>query len=241
VPDDIDILLRYREHLEIVISLVGDKGYKLLKIGTPEVVVRKTWNGTYVDIDIHTSIAAGHLLLLKTENLWRSFTYKVVGDGYKIPVLSDRYEVVREAAYSLLKDFMISVPGFYCGINAIIREDLDAVRRIAEEENLLPHVDLFLEVAHSIANGLFGSEAKPFPYEKRNIPMIQLKLIRAELRRRLKVPYPYPVFVIVLAYLSKVWCEMHKDRNLEALLQLLKQPSSKGMDVLLNYLRERLR
>ena len=134
---------------------------------------------------------------------------------------------------------MISIPGFYCGINAIIREDLDAVRRLAEEENLLPHVDLYLEVANSIANGLFGSEAKSFPYERRNTPMVPLKLIRAELRSRLKVPYPYPVFVITLAYLSKVWLEIYTDRNLEALLQLLKHPSSKGMDILLNYLRER--
>jgi len=240
VPDDIDILLRHRNDLELLVSLLGDKGYKLLKIGSPEVVVRKIWNGMYVDIDIHTSIAAGHLLLLKTENLWRSSTYKAVGDGYKIPVLSEHYEVVREVAYSLLKDFMISVPGFYCAINAVIKESLHAARRIAEEENLLPHVDLFLEVAHSIAYELFGSEAKPFPYERRNTSTVPLKLIRGDLRRRLRVPYPFPAFVVALAYLSKVRAEIQKDRNLEALLQLLKQPSSKGMDILLNYLRERL-
>ena len=241
VPDDIDILLRYRDDLDLLIRLLEDEGYRLLKIGTPELSMRKIGHGTFVDIDIHTSIAAGHLPLLRTENLWRNCVYKAIDGGYEIPVLSERYEVVREAAYSLLKDFTVSIPGLYLAINAIMKENLDEVRRIAEEENLLLHANLFLDVAHLLVSNLFGSEVKSqFHYETRNASELPLKLVRADLHRRLRVPYPYPLSVIALAYLSRVRSEMYRDRNLNALIQLIKQPSSKGIGILLDYVRERL-
>jgi hypothetical protein len=241
VPDDIDILLRYRDDLDLLIRLLEDEGYRLLKIGTPEVSMRKIGHGTFVDIDIHTSIAAGHLPLLRTENLWRNCAYKAIDGGYEIPVLSEHYEVIREAAYSLLKDFTVSIPGLYLAINAIMKENLDAVRRIAEEENLLLHVNLFLDVAYLLVSNLFGSEVKSqFHYEARNASELPLKLVRADLHRGLRVPYPYPLSVIALAYLSKVRSEMYRDRNLNALIQLIKQPSSKGIGILLDYVRERL-
>jgi len=239
VPDDIDVLLRNRDNLNLLLDILKDEGYCLLKIGTPEVTMRKVGNGAFVDIDIHTSIAAGHLFLFKAENLWRNSTFKVISNGYKIPVLSEHYEVVRESAYSLLKDFTISIPGLYLAIDAILKEDLDAVRRIAEEENLLLHVNLFLGVAHLLACDLFDSEVKSqFQYERRGVSMMPLKLVRTDLHRRLRVPYPYPFSVIALAYLSKVWSEIHKDKNLQALLQLIRQPSSKGISILLDYVRK---
>ncbi len=242
VPDDVDVLLRRRTDLELLINLLKKEGYGLLKIGTPEVVVRKIWNGTYVDIDIHKSIGAGHLRLLKTDKLWQDLAYVLVGEGYEVPTLSACYEVVREAAYSLLKDFMIPISGFYCAIDAIMEQDMEAVRRIAKDENLLPHVDLFIEVAREIAYQLFGFEADPLIPGRGNewrMFMVSLPLIRAELRKRLKVPYPYPSLVIALAYFSKAWAQMQHDGDFGTLLQLLRQPSSKGIDGLLAYLRER--
>lgn len=240
VHDDIDVLLRNRDDLNLLLDALKGKGYCLLKFGTPEVVVRKVSAGTIVDIDIHKWIAIGHLHLFKTENLWRNVTYHVVEDGYKVPILTERYEVVREAAYSLLKDFRISVPGFYIAIGALLNGHLDAVRRISEEENLVLHLELLLDAAYFFACKLFDFEARSqLRYERRN-DITPLKLVSGEICRSGRLPYIFPFPIIALGYLSKISLEMRRNRNFGVLLQIAKQPSSKGMNILLNYLKELL-
>ncbi len=232
VPDDVDILLRNEKDLSLLINILKNKNYFIAKIGTPEIVLRRIERGTYVDLDIHTRLAVGHLDLFRSENLWRSQAYEIIeiGDGYKAPKLSEEYEVVREAAYSLLKDFNLSIAGFYLAINAMMRLDLKNAEEIARAENLLPHLHLYLNASYFHAYEVFGPEAvSNLRYE------LDTSLMTSKLCRVNRMPYPYPVPVIVWAYTSKAWLEIHRDKNLKVILQILKQPSSKGIDILLNY------
>jgi hypothetical protein len=53
------------------------------------------------------------------------------------------------------------------------------------------------------------------------------------------MPYSYPMSVIALAYFERVVSETRRHGNLEAWLQLIKQPSSKGIDILTDYIKGR--
>jgi hypothetical protein len=239
IPDDIDVLLRDEKDLSLLVDKLKEKGYFVLKIGTPEVVLRKVRKDAYVDLDIHKRLAVGYLDVFRVENLWRNHAYEMikVDNGCTVLKLSEDYEVVREAAYSLLKDFNLSIPGLYLAINAMMNRDIEVIERIAEEENLLLPLDLYLNVAYSIACKLFRSKAKFLLRSKGKVASgMPLKLCK----RRLRVPYPYPISVIAWAYISKVGLEIHRNRNLGVLPQLIKQPSSKGISILLDYIRERL-
>ena len=236
IPDDIDLLLYRRSDLNILISLLRKEGYNILKLGTPEVVMRKIENGTYVDLDIHTSIAVGYLELFKSDNVWQNQVYMSIGEGYKVPVLSEDYEIVREAAYSLLKDFMISITGLYLAIHAMMKKNIDNIRRIANEENLLLHLDLFLGTSQLTAQELFVLRIEsPWQLEK-DLSKMLLKLISSDFYRKRDLPYLFPLPVIAIAYAAKVGTEIYLNKNLKALIQLIKQPSSKGIGHLLRYL-----
>jgi len=239
IPDDIDVLLRDEKDLGPLVDKLKEKGYFILKVGTPEVVLRKVGKDVYVDLDIHKRLAVGHLDVFRVENLWRNHAYETIriNNGCKMLKLSDDYEVVREAAYSLLKDFNLSIPGLYLAIYSMMNSDLKVLERIAEEENLLLPLDLYLNVAHYIACKLFGSEARfQLPKAKgKAAPGILLKLCK---RQQLRMPYYYPILAITWAYMSKVELEIRRNRNVGVLLQLIKQPSSKGMGILLDYIRE---
>jgi len=237
-PDDVDVLLRDGKSLDFLIEILKDKGYFVLMVGTPEVILRKIERDTYVDLDIHKHLAVGYVDLFDVGNLWRNHAYDIIeiGDTCKAPKLLDNYEVVREAAYSLLKDFNLSIPGLYLAINAIMKEDLDIVERIARKENLLPHLHLYLTIAYSLACRLFGSEAKmQLRYKRKGTSVVPL-----ELCKNLKVPYLYPLPVIAWAYMSKSWLEVHRDRNLRIISQIIRQPSSKGVSIFVDSIRKRL-
>ncbi len=236
IPDDVDVLLQKEETLNSLINILERKGYFVIKVGTPEVVLRKIEKNTYVDLDIHKRLAVGYLDLFKVENLWRKHAYELIdlGDGYKVPKLSEDYEVVREAAYSLLKDFNLSIAGFYLGINAIMNRKLAVIEKIAIEENFLMHLRFYLSVVYSLVRELFGSNAKlQLRYERKDAPIVLTNLCR-----NLRLPYPYPTPVITWAYASRVMSEISRNRNIGILLQLLKQPSSKGIGIFINYIRE---
>lgn len=148
IPDDVDVLLRDEASLNFLINTLKKEGYFLLKVGTPEVVMRKVEKGTYVDLDIHKRLAVGSLDLFEVESLWRNHAYEMIelGDGYNAPKLSEDYEVVREAAYSLLKDFNLSIAGLYLGINAMMNRDLVVIEKIAVEENFSLHLHLYMDL-----------------------------------------------------------------------------------------------
>jgi hypothetical protein len=241
-PDDVDVLLRNEKDLYPLIAKLREKGYFILKIGTPEVVLRKIGNdGAYVDLDIHKRLAVGRLDLFQAENLWQKQAYeKFRLEGGRVVVkLSENYEVVREAAYSLLKDFNLSIPGLYFAIYTLMKGNTRTIEKIAVNENLLLSLNLYLHTAHYLACKLFNSEANlQLQFYNQSTFMMPLRIIRSQLSRKFKVPYPYPIPVITWAYLSKAWLEISRNKNLKVLSQMVKQPSSKGIGVLLDYVRE---
>ncbi len=244
-PDDVDVLLRDENDLQPLIAKLRDKGYFMLKIGTPEVVLRKIGeDGAYVDLDIHKRLAVGYLDLFQAENLWQKQAYEKfrLEDGRVAVKLSENYEVVREAAYSLLKDFNLSIPGLYLAIYTLMKEDLETIEKIAINENLLLPLNLYLHTAQYIACKLFNSEVNlQLQFDEQFTFTMPLRIIRSQLSREFKVPYPYPTSVIAWAYMSKAWLEISRNKNLKVLSQMVRQPSSKGISVLLDYVRERFK
>jgi len=241
IPDDIDILLRNEKDFKPLINRLRKEGYFILKVGTPEVVLRKIEEDSYVDIDIHKRLAVGHLDLFRVENLWQKHaneTFKL-DNGRVALKLSEDYEIVREAAYSLLKDFHLSIPGLYLGINAIMNQRLANIEKIAAKWNLLSHLYLYLYSVHYITHKLFKHDESKTQllFQKKDLPTIPFKLVDKQLRKRLKLPYRYPILVIIWAYTVKVRAETSQNRNIAALSQLMKQPSSKGVGILLEYVR----
>jgi hypothetical protein len=244
IPDDIDVLLYNENDLKLLISKLKQRGYFILKVGTPEVVLRKIEDkGAYVDLDIHKRLAVGYLDLFQTQNLWQKQareTFKL-DNGRMVTKLSEDYELVREAAYSLLKDFNLSIPGLYLATNALMKRDLRIIEKIAIKENLLLPLYLYLDAASFITCKMFNSPTNlRLQFNEPFTLVLPTRIIRSQLRRRVKVPYPYPVSVITFAYLSKAWSEISRNRNLKVICQILKQPSSKGVGILLDYFYERL-
>jgi hypothetical protein len=241
-PDDVDVLLRNEKDLYPLIAKLREKGYFILKIGTPEVVLRKIGEGgAYVDLDVHKRLAVGQLDLFQAENLWQKQAYEKfrLEDGRVAVKLSEDYEVVREAAYSLLKDFNLSIPGLYLAIYILMKGNTRTVEKIAINENLLLPLNLYLHTAYYMACKLFKFEANlRSQFNEQFTFIMPLRIIRSQLSRKFKVPYPYPISVIALAYLSKAWLEISRNKNLKVLGQMVKQPSSKGIGVLLDYVRE---
>lgn len=236
VPDDIDVLLRYERDLKILSQTLRDFGFRLVKVGTPEVVYRKIECGTYVDLDVHTRMAIGYLNIFKVEDLWASHAHEIhdLGDGYKIRKLSEKYEIVREAAYSLLKDFTLSIPGFYLAIHAMMKQDLADMVRVAKKENLYPHFRLYLSSSYYFLQRLYDHDLLASLFSAKHClfePTFVLRMCRFR-----EIPYPYPPFVIAWAYFSKAWLEIMNNKDPTILLQIIRQPSSRGINILLKYL-----
>jgi hypothetical protein len=238
VPDDVDLLLRHKADFKTVQKALRSKNFSLLKVGTPEIVMRKTFDGTFVDVDIHLSMAVGHLILFDLEKIWPKLIYKTLKSGHNVPVLPEYFETVRESAYSLLKDFKISVPALYSAAHVFLNNQLEDVWRLAEEENFCLHVYLFLSTASYLIHDLFSfQEEINLPRPKDKLTESSSRIIRAELSKGYNVPFSYPMSIIGVAYLSRVWSETRRNKDFKTLLQFIRQPSSKGIDLLLDYFR----
>lgn len=232
IPDDMDLLVYDDNQLAVLIEELKHHGYFVLKVGTPEIVLRKVDKESYVDLDIHKRLAVGSLDLFGVKSLWQKHAYEPVelGDGYQAIKLSEDYEVVREAAYSLLKDFNLSIAGLYLGTNAMLNRDLTVIEKIAMEENFLMHLGLYLNLVQAVTKKQFGASANSLLYD--NEPFV------TSLCQNIRIPYAYPVPVIVWAYLSKAELEVKRKKNIRVITQIMKQPASKGINVLLDYARE---
>lgn len=238
IPDDVDVLLRDEGCLDVLIARLAAEKYFLHNVGTPEIGLRKIEKASYVDLDIHKRLAVGSLVLFEAENLWQNNAFEDVhlDSDCSVLNLSEDYEVVREAAYSLLKDFHLSIAGFYLGLNALLNRNLKVIEKVAIKNNFQFHLQIYLSVVYSLAVEYFGEEA--IERLKFN-PAISSSFL-LPLCRNLKVPYHYPFPVIVWAYLYKASLEINRNRNLTVILQIMKQPASKGIKVLLDTIRERL-
>jgi hypothetical protein len=235
IPDDVDVLLREEKDLNPLMVALKKEGYFLLKVGTPEVVFRKVGKDAYVDLDIHRRLAVGSLDLFEVKRLWQNQAFERIdiGDGYRALKLSEDYEVVREAAYSQLKDFNVSIPGLYLGINAMLNRNLSVIKKIAVQENLSFHLKLYLNIVYFVSRKLFGDSFQT----KMGINKVDADSFM-QFCKNIRVPYPYPVLMIASAYLAKVTSEIRYNKNLGVLFQVFKQPSSKGIGIAFDYIRD---
>lgn len=238
IPDDVDILLRDEGRLDILMARLTAEKYFLHNVGTPEIGLRKIEKDAYVDLDIHKRLAVGSLVLFEAENLWQNNAFEQVhlSSDCSVFKLSEDYEVVREAAYSLLKDFHLSIAGFYLGLNALLNRNLKVIQKIAVKNNFHFHLQIYLSVVYSLAVEYFKEEA----IERLKFSYSASSDFLLPLCRNLKMPYHYPFPVIVWAYLYKASLEINRNKNLTVIPQIMKQPASKGIKVLIDTIRERL-
>jgi hypothetical protein len=238
IPDDIDVLLRRPSDLACFRKLLEERGFSLLKVGTPEVTMRKLYPGTFVDVDVHTSMSIGHVVLFDVEDVWRRSIYTTVEDGLEVPMLPDHFEIVRESAYSLLKDFKITIPALYSAEHAFLNNEIPDIWKVAEDEHFGFDTYLFLSTAHKLAR-IFLEENHKFGLDspKEKFTKLALNLIELDLNKQQRAPYSYPALVIALAYFVRTLTKIRTEQSLEPLAQLLKQPSSKGIDILIEYAR----
>ena len=214
VPDDVDILVLDNDINQLV-TVLRQKGYQLLKIGTPEVTLRKIVNGTFVDLDIHIEMGAGPYKYISKQYLWRRHTYKILSDR-KVPVPNDVDELLITIAHSVLKEFSINLADIF----HIIFTDRET---------------LSLAYHQSTQIGL----SKAFKFAS-NIAVKVIKSIskntKDSLKRELLSLFPMRVHPLVIAssYVENVSYRLRFD-GIKPFKELIKAPSSRGIANILRY------
>lgn len=108
VPDDVDIIIMNDSELNSLVSVLLKNGFFIRSKGTPEVTLRKLVNGTFVDFDMHTRIAAGHYEYIDKWKLWKRRRF-IEKDGIKIAVPNAADEMLIFAAHDIMKEFKITL------------------------------------------------------------------------------------------------------------------------------------
>jgi len=232
VPDDIDIVLREPAELRMLTRALIENGYRLLKIGTPEVTMRKIVDDTRIDLDIHTTLSVGHLRLMGNSRVWDSVTSKRLEDGYSVRILNRQCEAIITAGYALLKDFTVTIPVLYLATDVLLNQDIARLESMAEADGLNVPLQILLSTAKSI-NQILWPEVQQADISSN---WFIKKIIDADLRSGLSIPYAFPGFAVAYAYLAKARSELDR-HNIGVLGQLIRQPSSKGIGILADYLR----
>ena len=234
-PDDVDILVLDAQDMDILVKELNKRGFVLLKRGTPEITFRKVYPNTYVDLDIHTELSIGYLNLFDKDIIRHEIVYKsldVNGMTIKAPILSDRLEIVREAAYTLLKDFSLSLSSFYLGIYALKNTDFNTLEPLAKKAALTSILKLYLASIYAATINIFGNQC---------IRDITFKQVDSYVNiMRLKpphvIPYMYHPLHIVLAYSMRVMESIINSKKFDVAWQVLRQPSAKGVGIIIQYL-----
>jgi hypothetical protein len=232
IPDDIDMLLRQPTELQMLTQALIENGYSLLKVGTPEITMRKITDHTRIDLDIHTTVSVGHLRLMRNESIWDNVTSSRLEDGFPIPVLNRQCDAVIGAAYALLKDFTVTIPVLYAATDVLLNQNIPKLELMAKKDGLNVPLQILMSTANSI-NGILWPEI-----EHTDLPSNWLikRIIDADLRQGMTLPYAFPGFVVAYAYVSKARSELER-HNMGVLGQLIRQPSSKGIGIFVDYLR----
>ena len=230
IPDDIDIVLRQPEELGALTKALLENGYHVLKVGTPEVTMRKMIDNTRIDLDIHTTVSVGHLRLMGNDRVWENVTSNRI-DDFAIPALNTRCEIVIAAAYALLKDFTVTIPVLYIATDALLNQNVRELELMAKEEALNVPLQILLNTAGNI-NAILWPEIEQADSSSN---WLIDRIIDADLRRGLSLPYAFPGFVVAYAYLSKARSEIER-HNMGVIGELIRQPSSRGIGILVDYL-----
>jgi len=210
VPDDIDVLVIDENAVGDLVQELVRRGYRIRKVGTPEITLRIIANKTFVDIDIHDKLGAGFYEYIDKHYLWRR-RETVEIDGVRIAKPNSVDELLITAAHAVLKELKIILADVLHVIisskNDVLREALMQSRKVGLSKALR-----FLERVSALALQM--------PKNKREI--------------RLKFPLNVPPHVIFMAYLENLKHRVEIE-GMKPLKELAKTPSSKGIGILLRY------
>ncbi|MGC9080000.1 MAG: hypothetical protein ACP5G1_04650, partial [Nanopusillaceae archaeon] len=217
VPDDIDILVIDDEKIDYLIEYLRKKGYFIRKIGTPEITMRKLTNKTYVDLDIHTKMAAGPYVYIDKYYLWKRHIYKTVLDR-KIPTPNDVDEILITVGHGIMKEFHLLLADIF-HLLSITPEMHQEARLQAEKIGLSTPYKYTMRVATSFINHVVSEVSRP-----------------KQLGNALfGFPRKVPLAIIIKSYLENLNYRVKKEHT-TPIKQLIKAPSSKGIGILLRYL-----
>jgi len=210
VPDDIDVLMMNEGDVEVLVSMLLRKGYFLRKKGTPEVTLRKVVGDTFVDLDIHHKMGAGHYEYIDKHYLWKRREYVVI-DGVKVAKPNVVDEVLITSSHAVMKELVITIADilhvFFLD-KAIIEEAMKQSKRIG----LATAFGFLSKVASTtISSALRSPEQKLFKY-----------------------PLYVPPYIVFSAYIENFEYRLKTCRT-TPLVELIKTPSSKGIATLLRY------
>jgi len=210
VPDDIDVLVIDENTVEDLIQELMCRGYRIRKVGTPEITLRRIANKTFVDIDIHDKLGAGFYEYIDKHYLWRR-RETVEIDGARIAKPNPVDELLITAAHAVLKELRIILADvLHVAIsskNGVLREALMQSRKVGLLKALR-----FLERVSALA----------------------LQMSKNEREIELKFPLNVPPHVIFMAYLENLKHRVEIG-GMKPLKELVKTPSSKGIGILLRY------
>ncbi len=235
IPDDVDIITKNEADFRRLIHALYDNGYRLLMVGTPAIILRKVTNRTHVDLDIHRAIAVGYLQLFESSSIWDNIIYRDIGNGFKVPVLSEDYEVITMAAHSLFKDFSLNIPTLYLATYCLLRRRVRRLEELAQKACLALPLNMLLFTALQINRIFYGKEigsSGEVPFDE----IFLTDVISADLNQGFTMPYQYPLLLPIYVYAWRTWCAIKK-HNVKTLTQLGRQPFSKGIGLLINYFK----
>jgi len=211
VPDDIDILIINgdSEALETVVQELKRLGYFVRQRGTPEVTVRTYINGMYVDLDIHTKMAAGPYEYIDKYYLWRRRKYLDI-NGVKVPIPSEPDNLIITATHAIMKEFKILLA--------------DILHYLYLDESIVRE-------ASDISKSLGLSTALQYL-----IYLAKRTIMQIIARRALPVfPSKIPVHVVLSSYLENLNVRL-VNQGIQPLKEIFLFPSSKGIGHLLKYI-----
>ncbi len=208
VPDDIDLLVINKDDMGYVIEYFKKQGFSLLKKGTPEITLRKLYRGTFVDLDIHDCVAAGHYRYMDNNFLWRYRTRYCI-DDIEVYTASPCVDLALVAGHSVLKELYILLSDIYHVYRLWITK-----RQVVERAIVL-----------SKRIGLY----KP-------LSILINEMYRVFFRReKLVYPYKIPYQHIIASYIENLEYRIGRE-GLSPVKELLLTPGSKGIKLLFKYI-----
>lgn len=190
VPDDIDILILDSDMIYDIVSELIKKGFKVRSKGTLEITLTKVAFKTFVNLDIHSKMAAGEYVYYPSEILWQN-ARKVVINHARLNVASWDDECVLTIAHAIMKEFEVLASDILqftlCKKKGYIKfEDLKRTghvktyevfsriyRMIVQENKTLPHrvslIEVVLVYMYNVNHRVRAEKLKPI-YELMSFP-----------------------------------------------------------------------
>lgn len=236
VGDDVDLLVQDYKTLRFFVNALLSKGYMTKQVGTPEIIMRKKFLGTVVDVDIHHELAAGYIQYLRTEDLWSNRVKQTIDDD-EVYVPSPRHELLITIGHSVLKELRMRIADWY---HLQIASNLLQIDRLYEEatrQGLGSSMKTFVCAAEILCRHFFQKNVESYSetsYRGHGI-RIDVPILRSILSSRLDMPYVFPIELVFRAYANKFEHEV-KHNGIKSIIDFVKMPSAKGINLFVNYL-----